>query len=106
MKLLYNPPGGGGSSGSRWSLINLVLTTLSVTVLLHGTQNVDGAAVMSVDLGSEWIKIGIVSVSLIAYSKFYQPDTIMKCEVKDNPVDFYMLLVFTYISPEFQWKLS
>lgn len=56
---------GGGGGGGDWSLVNVIFTTLSVTVVLLncGSSNVDAAAVMSVDLGSEWVKIGIVSVS-------------------------------------------
>lgn len=56
---------GGSGGGGDWSLVNVIFTTLSVTVVLLncGSSNVDAAAVMSVDLGSEWVKIGIVSVS-------------------------------------------
>lgn len=58
---------GVGGGGGEWSLVNVIFTTLSVTVVLLncGSSNVDAAAVMSVDLGSEWVKIGIVSVSKI-----------------------------------------
>lgn len=63
MRLGSSKMGGGG--GGDWSLVNVIFTTLSVTVVLLncGSSNVDAAAVMSVDLGSEWVKIGIVSVS-------------------------------------------
>ncbi|ODN03799.1 Hypoxia up-regulated protein 1 [Orchesella cincta] len=58
MKLDTNRGGGGGRC--CWSLGSIILTTLLIT-LSQVSQNVDAAAVMSVDLGSEWIKIGIVS---------------------------------------------
>lgn len=61
---------GRGGGGDR-SLNNVILTTLSVTLVLLvcGSKNGEAAAVMSVDLGSEWVKIGIVSVSF-----FYEND--------------------------------
>lgn len=43
----------------RWP--GLVLTCLG---LLYLSENVHGLAVMSIDLGSEWMKIGIVSVRM------------------------------------------
>lgn len=56
----------GGGRGWRIGTNNLVLTSLVVSlIVLFGSKGADGAAVMSVDLGSEWMKIGIVSVSCL-----------------------------------------
>lgn len=43
---------------SLWSLASLICLFICVTSHLRGVQ---AAAVMSVDLGSEWMKVGIVS---------------------------------------------
>jgi len=39
----------------------------SLAVLLHFIVVANSIAVMSVDLGGEWIKVGIVSVSIISW---------------------------------------
>lgn len=66
------------------SLVGLLL------YLLSSFHSADGIAVMSVDLGSEWMKIGIVSVRRAA-----QP--ILRNFFESG-------LCFTYSSQEFRWK--
>jgi hypothetical protein len=46
---------------SDWGSLIVCLAWISIS-LLSSSQNVEAVAVMSVDLGSEWVKIGIVSV--------------------------------------------
>ena len=68
-------------------MVRLQLLTLCL-VVLSTWNSVEGVAVMSVDFGSEWMKIAIVSVCIFFYHAF---------------IFYYLSVVF---SLEFPWRLS
>lgn len=55
-----NTKGGGGKSRTRFALMALV----AFTTFILTTTMVQGYGVMSVDLGSEWMKVGLVAPSV------------------------------------------
>lgn len=54
------------SATSRGVLLTILV---SIGVFFHHAHNVDGIAVMSVDIGLEWMKVAIVSVSIENFEK-------------------------------------